>query len=309
MKDELYVGVTTWNSEYFLEQCLRSIKNTTDGLGIRLGVVDNVSTDRSVEIARDYGAEVHIEHCRQSIALNHLLSQSAARHTLLLHSDVILLSSRWYTVCAEALKNQCALVSPEDIGCGPLTRTYGKGKPESCFMMFDTEKARKARTVTWRKRKGIPMPKLHLDMDDYYVTHDLPETLARKGYTWQPMRVHASPCDTTPVYEPPFTPEYWSELLSHLRYGMGNFYSLGGEVTHYHNWFDRVPKDVPLSSLETTEGDGKGLPLAYLSLTTRKFMADFAAGQLVLPLPDEPEMAPSPPPRHEPDLNSPFSQI
>ena len=71
-----------------------------------------------------------------------------------------------------------------------------------------------------------------------------------------------------PIYIPPFTPEYWSEDLSYLRYAMGNFYSLDGLITHYHNWFDRVPKDVPIDVLETTEGNGKGLPLAFLSLGT-----------------------------------------
>lgn len=49
MKDDLFVGVTTWDSELFLEHCLRSIHNTTQGLSIRIGVVDNFSTDRSVE--------------------------------------------------------------------------------------------------------------------------------------------------------------------------------------------------------------------------------------------------------------------
>lgn len=307
MKHDLFVGVTTWNSEMFLGHCLRSIRNTTEGINMHLGVVDNVSKDRSVAIARDMGAQVHVEHCSQSIALNRLLAMSQARHTLLLHSDVILLSNTWYTTCSKHLTNNVALVSPEDIGCGPLTRPYGAGKPESCFMMFDTAKARHARTIGWTRRRGIPWPRLHLDLEDYYVTHDLPATLGRRGYTWQPMRVHASPREASPVYQPPFTPEYWSEELSYLRYGMGNFYSLDGDITHYHNWFDRVPKDVPLDSLDTTEGQGKGLPTAYLSLGTRRFIADLQAGQLVLPHADEPQPQPRPTPRHVPDLTRPFA--
>ena len=86
------MGVTTWNSELFLEHCLRSIHRTTEGLRIRIGVVDNFSSDRSVEIARDMRADVRVERCSQAIALNRLLSMSRARHTLLIHSDVILLS-------------------------------------------------------------------------------------------------------------------------------------------------------------------------------------------------------------------------
>lgn len=306
MKRELFVGVTSWNSELFLEHCLRSIQKTTDGLHVRIGVVDNLSRDRSVEIARDFGAEVRLEYCNQAIALNRLLSMSDAKHTLLIHSDVVMLSPLWYSTCARQLNGNVALVSPEDIGCGPFTRPYGAGKPESCFMLFDTGKARRARTWKWIRRRGIPWPIRHLDFDDYYVTHDLPETLARRAYTWRKMKVHASPSAPSPVYTPPFTPEYWSDELSYLRYGMSNFYSLDGEVTHYHNWFDRVAKDVPLDSLETTEGDGKGLPIAYLSLGTRNFIDDLQNGRIVLPSPDEPQRAPKATPRHTPDLSRPF---
>ncbi len=306
MTDELFVGVTTWNSELFLEHCLRSIQKTTEGVRVRIGVVDNVSTDRSAQIARDLGIEVHIERCSQAIALNRLLAMSNARHTLLLHSDVILLSPRWYQTCARRLDGNVALVSPEDIGCGPMTRPYGAEMPESCFMLFDTAKARAARNWTWIRRRGIPWPKLHLDFDNYFVTHDLPNTLGRRGYTWCPMKVHASPSEAAPIYVPDFTPEYWSEELGRLRYGMGNFYSLDGEVTHYHNWFDRVPKDVPLASKETTEGQGKGLPLAYLSLGTRNFLDDLVSGNLVLPAADETQRAPSQTQRNEPNLRQPF---
>lgn len=307
MRTDLFVGVTSWESERFLEHCLRSIRSTTEGLRVRVGVVDNASRDRSAQIARDMGAEVRIERCSQAIALNRLLAMSRARHTLLLHSDVVLLSPRWYQTCARRLDDAVALVSPEDVGCGPLTRPYGAGMPESCFLLFDTRKARRCRTLTWVMRRGIPVPSMRVDLDHYYVTHDLPRTLARRGYSWVPMRVHASPREPEPVYTPPFTPEYWSEELSFLRYAMGNFYSLDGEVTHYHNWFDRVPKDVAADSTETTEGDGKGLPLAFLSLGTHRFLEDLAAGRVVLPSPSEPQRLPQVTPRHDPDLTRAFA--
>lgn len=307
MRHDLFVGVTTWNSEYFLEHCLRSIQRTTDGLKVRIGVVDNMSRDNSVAIARDFGAEVRLEYCGQSLALNRLLAMSTGRLTLLIHSDVVLLSPDWYKVCAARLEGKSALVSPEDIGCGPMSRPYGRGMPESSFMLFDTAKAMHARTLGWTRRKGIPWPRHHLDLDGEHVTHDLPATLARRAYTWHPMRVHASPRESVPIYQPPFTPEYWSEELAFLRYGMGNFYSLDGCVTHYHNWYDRVPKDVPLDSRDTTEGEGKGLPLAYLSLGTRNFIQDLKADRLMLPASDEPYREPRITPRHEPDLNRPFA--
>jgi glycosyltransferase involved in cell wall biosynthesis len=307
MKDDLFVGVTTWDSELFLEHCLRSIHNTTQGLSIRIGVVDNFSTDRSVEIARDLGAAVRMERCSRAIALNRLLSMSMARHTLLIHSDVILLSPDWYATCSGHLTGPIALVAPEDIGCGPLTRPYGAGMPESCFLLFDTAKAKRARTVTWLRRRRLPWPHLQLNLNHYYVTHNLPRTLEWRGYSWRAMKVHASPKEPEPIYTPPFTPEYWSDDLSYLRYAMGNFYSLDGQITHYHNWFDRVPKDVHLDSLETTERNGKGLPPAFLSLGTRRFIEDLEAGRLILPPPDERQPHPRETPQFVPDLTRPFS--
>lgn len=309
MVRELFVGVTTWNSELFLEHSLRSVRKTTEGLPVRIGVVDNRSSDRSVEIAKDFGADVHIEYCNQAIALNRLLAMSDARHTLLMHSDVVLLSDRWYSTCASHLKSNVALVSPEDIGCGPMTRPYGAGKPESCFMLFDTDMARRARTWKWIRRRGLPWPIRHLDLDDYYVTHDLPAKLGRVGFNWKAMRVHASPSEEQAVYEPPFVPEYWSDEFSRLRYGMGNFYSLDGVVTHYHNWFDRVPKDVSIDSKATTEGDGKGLPQAFLSLGTRNFIRDLSAGALMLPDPTETPVSPKVAPKHIPDFSRSFREL
>jgi glycosyltransferase involved in cell wall biosynthesis len=303
---EVCIGITTWNSELFLEHCLRSVQDTLEGRAYQLVVADNQSNDRSVEIASDLGAEVHIEYSSQAVALNRLLAKSKAPYTLLLHSDVVLLSPHWLDVCAANLAGDSALVSPEDVGCGPLTRPYGAGMPESCFMFFDTAKARNARTLAWVRRARLPWPWLRLDFDHYYVTHHLPEVLSRKGYDWVPMRVHASPAENAPIYQPTFTPEYWSEEFSRLRYGMGNFYSLDGVLTHYHNWFDRVPKDVPAGSMDTTEGEGKGLPLAFLSEGTKRFLEDLIAGALVLPDADEPQRVPKLTQRYVPDLTRQF---
>jgi len=307
MKEDLFVGVTTWNSEFFLEYCLRSIHRTTEGLRIRIGVLDNFSSDRSAKIAREMGAEVRVEHCSQAIALNRLLSMSRARHTLLIHSDVILLSPDWFAICSKRLTGPIALVAPEDIGCGPLTRPYGAGKPESSFLLFDTGKARRLRTIIWSRRRGLPWPYLRLDLDQPHVTHGLPRILEQHRYSWCSMKVHASPRESQPIYTPPFTPEYWSYDLSYLRYAMGNFYSLGGQITHYHNWYDRASKNIHIDSRETTEGNGRGLPLAFLSLGTQRFIEDLEAGHVILPSPDEPQPKPRETPQFVPDLNRAFS--
>jgi hypothetical protein len=89
---------------------------------------------------------------------------------------------------------------------------------------------------------------------------------------------------------------------------MGNFYSLDGQITHYHNWFDRIPKDARIDSFETTCGNGKGLPLAFLSLGTRRLIEDLNAGCLIVPSSDEPQPEPRCTPQFVPDLIRPFSE-
>jgi glycosyltransferase involved in cell wall biosynthesis len=70
---ELFVGITSWNSELFLPHCLEALQATTAGLDTRVCVLDNGSTDRSVAIARERGADVLERHCSQPDALNTLL--------------------------------------------------------------------------------------------------------------------------------------------------------------------------------------------------------------------------------------------
>ena len=52
------------------------------------------------------------------------------------------------------------------------------------------------------------------------------------------------------------------------------------------------PRTPHIDSFETTEGNGKGLPLAFLSLGTRRIIEDLEAGRVILPSPDEPQRAP-----------------
>jgi GT2 family glycosyltransferase len=73
MTADLFIGVTSWNSQLFLPSCLESIRATTIGLPIQLHVVDNCSNDQSAEIARNYGAAVTVKSCTQRQALNHLI--------------------------------------------------------------------------------------------------------------------------------------------------------------------------------------------------------------------------------------------
>lgn len=284
-KSELFIGITSWNSVPFLGYCIDAVKRTTDSIGTRIVVLDNDSTDGSAELAQAHGAEVVRRRCTQPQALNHLFDLSKSEFTLLIHSDVILLSKMWFEVCAAQFAENVALLSPEDIGCGPYTRPWGKGMPESSFMLFRTELARAARKWFRVQRFKIRWPYRAIDFFGEHVTYNIPALLERRGLTWKMMQVHTSTLEDNPIYTPNFQPKYWEQSWGHYRYGLGNFYSLDNHVTHYHNWFDRTAADslsIDSASRETYPKDG-GLPLAYLSAYTRRLLADLDSATVVIP--------------------------
>ena len=283
---DLFVGVTSWNSALFLPLCLRSVNKMTTGVAKRVVVLDNASTDRSVDIAKSEGCEVIVKVCNQPEALNKLISLSDARFTLLLHADVVLLYDGWFDLCRSRIERNRILVSPEDIGCGPLSRPFGIGKPESSFLFFLTEEIRTTRFWRWRRRfAGLPVPESRVDFYGPHITHNLPERLTRAGFDWFPMDVHYSDTLDQPIYVPPFKPPVWSEELGSLRYGLGNFYSIDGHITHYHNWYDRLDKSTEIDSRSTTNGPKDGFPSMYIRTYTESFIRDYKDGNVVVPDP------------------------
>ena len=87
----------------------------------------------------------------------------------------------------------------------------------------------------------------------------------------------------TPLYMPKFRPVHWQDSLAYLRYGLGNFYSIDSTVTHYHNWLDRIDKDIDEGSTQTIMPNGEGVPVAYVRAYTENFLRDYTQGRLVVP--------------------------
>ncbi len=265
----------------FLPHCLDSIQRVFAGTRHDIMVLDNVSTDASCEIAKQRGARVMVKRSTQAEALNALVDESTGHLTLLLHADVILISDALPDLCASRLTGECALVSPEDIGCGPWSRPFGAGKPESSFMLFRTDALRRLRQ--WRRAPSSRLPRKLVDFYGPHITHRLPDVLSREGLSWAPMSVHLSRAASAPYFQPSFAPRVWSDELAFLRYGLGNFYSIDGVVTHYHNWYERVDCDVPLDSTATTEANGGGFPKAFIRSYSERFLQDCEHGTIDLP--------------------------
>lgn len=91
--DVLYVIVLNWNGEPVIGACLRSLEQVT-GVTLRIIVVDNASTDNSIELVRRDFSEVEIIENERNLLFaegnNRGMSRALAaggRHLLLLNND------------------------------------------------------------------------------------------------------------------------------------------------------------------------------------------------------------------------------
>ncbi len=275
----LFVGITAWNSDWFLGDCLDSLREKTKGHRLEIVVFDNHSTDGTVEIAKRRGAKVKIGNSGQGTALNWLFAQSRAELTLLIHADVVFLSENWFPICYEAMSTNTVLVSPKDIGLGPMTRGY-HDKPESSFMLFHTRRAKRLMRWYSTQRFKIKWPWRGINFYGPHITHDLPKEIAEAGLTWEKMDVWESPRAENPIYRCEFPAANWKPEYADSEYGFGNFYSLNGQLTHYHNWYNRA-NQVPTDSTEVHPTDH--LPLAFFRVYGERFLNHYRSNQLQIP--------------------------
>lgn len=278
----IFIGITSWNSQLFLPHCLRSLIETTQGYDISICVLDNNSSDDSAAIARSFGVEVIQFACTQPQALSFLINRSRADYTLLIHSDVILIDSRWPLLCIDKINDSVILVSPEDIGCGPMTRPFGINMPESSFMFFNTKLIKKCRHLVMFPTRTSFFPRFEFDFNGQHVTHNIPATLSRHGFRWFAMNVLTSNVVSEPLFRPSKPPTVWSDELMYLRYGLGNFYGIDGIITHYHNWYDRISAKSHVSS-DGAESK-KDFPAEFIYDYTQRFLTDYQHNQLDLPI-------------------------
>ena len=90
---KLTVVIVNYNVQYFLEQCLYSVRKASEGLAVETIVVDNRSVDGSVEMVREKFPEVTLlanqENLGFSKANNQAIRQAKGEHVLLLNPDTL----------------------------------------------------------------------------------------------------------------------------------------------------------------------------------------------------------------------------
>ncbi|MEW6096211.1 MAG: glycosyltransferase family 2 protein [bacterium] len=91
---DLTISILNFNNEKLLEECLRSIYETTKKISFEIWVIDNYSRDKSVEMVRSKFPQVNLivntEHKGFSTNHNQILSQCKSKYALVLSEDVII---------------------------------------------------------------------------------------------------------------------------------------------------------------------------------------------------------------------------
>ena len=90
---DLSVVIVNYNVEYFLEQCLNSVREASEECRTEIFVVDNNSNDGSVEMVREKFPEVKLilnkENKGFSKANNQAIKEAEGRYILLLNPDTV----------------------------------------------------------------------------------------------------------------------------------------------------------------------------------------------------------------------------
>lgn len=284
LSGDICVGITTWDDEEIIQVLIDSILNSFVINTYSLMAFDNCSKDKTVKILKKNGILTLSKNRPQACALNELLNRSCAKYTLLIHSDVVFLSDNLNSIIYDCVDDNTILLSPEDIGCGPyFRRDLGANKPESSFMCFNTELAKKMRKFGYYekrslkkivKRPSLVLPEYHFNFWGPHITHDIPDLLSEKNLSWKKMNVEPS------RYEPGVWSDYLNNKTTNEKklieardyiYGLGNFYRVDGKLTHYHNWFART-----LSGNKSYQGIPSDFVVAY----TKRLMSDYKSGEI-----------------------------
>jgi len=111
------VVVTTKNEENNLANCLQSIRNQTYPEGkIEIIVVDNYSSDKTIEIAKKFTDKVYSKGSQRSAQLNFGVQKAKGEYILYPDADMIL-SEKVILECVDKCQNEgyIALCIPEEI--------------------------------------------------------------------------------------------------------------------------------------------------------------------------------------------------
>ena len=101
---KLSIIIVNYNVKYFLQQCLQSVRKAVSGMEAEVFVVDNTSSDGSVEMVKSLFPEVQLivntVNAGFSKANNQAIRKSTGEYVLLLNPDTVVEEDTFRKVCA-----------------------------------------------------------------------------------------------------------------------------------------------------------------------------------------------------------------
>jgi glycosyltransferase involved in cell wall biosynthesis len=131
-KSLVSVVVPTFNSERFLNECLKSVREQTYG-NVEVIVVDRYSTDRTKEIAESHGARITESEAKRSEARN--VGAEKARGSLIFFADSDMeLDSSVVDECVKEIGKEYDAVTIPEISVGESFWAKCKALEKACYL-------------------------------------------------------------------------------------------------------------------------------------------------------------------------------
>lgn len=160
----LSVIIVNYNVKYFLEQCLRSVFAAAEGIDTEVWVVDNNSTDGSVQMVRDTFPDVKLiannDNHGFATANNQAIKQCNGSYILLLNPDT-LVQKDTFRVCIEFFEKHA--------DCGGLSVKMINGEGE---FLKESKRGFPSPATSFYKISGlIKLFPRHKKVAAYYMGH------------------------------------------------------------------------------------------------------------------------------------------
>lgn len=130
---DLSIIIVNYNGEHYLENCLKSIEKYCDAINFEIVIVDNNSSDNSVDVLKEKYPKITLIESKENLGFaggnNLAVKRSKGKNILLLNNDTVLL---------EDIKPALATLGQRDVGVVGIKMLDGNKKYTPSVGRFPT---------------------------------------------------------------------------------------------------------------------------------------------------------------------------